>query len=522
MPARAGDMTTEVLVVGAGPAGLTLAHELTRRGVRVRLIDAKTGPAVTSRAIATHPRTLEIYDQMGVAEAMVSHGERIGAFTLFQNGTRLTRLEADYDEMPTRFPFTLCIDQVLTESVLRESLARLGVRIEWGVSLEDFEQDDECVQALLRHESGAEETVRVPYLAGCDGGHSVVRKKLGLRLEGESAETWLIADAVVDVGLPRDSIYWIRNQGLTMMLVPMSGENRWRLLDTAKVDHGADPAAVAARFSREMTAGLGSEVRVHTPEWISVFTFQQRMVAQMRVGRCFVTGDAAHVHSPASGQGMNTGIQEAYNLAWKLAMVVRGQAGERLLDTYAAERVPVGKALLRSTKKATYLVQLKNSVAGWLLPVVFGVVRTFPWVRVRMQREILGGISGLNLTYADSDLTLAAGESTGPRPGERITKVPATVTTTETWRDLDADLKTGRWLLAVAPGAETEAALVAKTTDTWLTVRTLGPGPVLVALGLTDGAWLLVRPDGYVSARGDRLTADSLTQATTRAHIKGS
>ncbi|WP_205826336.1 FAD-dependent oxidoreductase [Microbispora catharanthi] len=512
---------TEVLVVGAGPAGLTLAHELARRGVRVRVVDAKQGPAETSRAIATHPRTLEIYEQMGVAGRMVGRGERVQAFTLFQNGRRLTRLEADYDEMPTRFPFTLCIDQVLTEEVLRDAVRAQGVEIEWGVRLEDFEQDEHRVRAALRHDSGASEAVAVDYLVGCDGGHSTVRKKLGLELLGESAETWLIADATIDVDVPRNSIYWVRNRGLTMMMAPMSGERRWRLLDTVNVEHGTDPATVAERFSRELSAGLGRRVRVDEPTWTSVFTFQQRMVPRMRVGRCFVAGDAAHVHSPASGQGMNTGIQEAYNLAWKLAMALRGHAEDRLLDTYAAERVPVGAALLKSTRKATFLVQLKNSVAGWLLPIVFTVVRTVPPVRKKLQREILGGISGLNLTYADSPLTVAGPDRDGgPRPGERITKLPAHVTSGPEWPQMQADLAAARWLLLAGPGSADLADELSAKAGEWLTVRVLRPDSRLGRhLGIAAGGWVLVRPDGYVCAAGAELTAGRLSAALTSVGV---
>jgi NADPH-dependent dioxygenase len=504
----------EVLVVGAGPAGLTMAHELRRRDLRVRLVDAQPGPAATSRAIATHPRTLEIYDQMGVASAMISQGERIQAFTLYQNGHRLTRLDADYDEMPTRYPFTLCIDQVRTERVLRDAVRAQGTDVEWGIRLIDFEQDGDRVRATLRHPTGDREIVEADYLVGCDGGHSTVRRKLGLQLIGESAETWLIADATVDVDLPRNSIYWVRHHGLTMMLVPRSGTGRWRLLDTGDVQHGADPDAVAARFSRELSAGLGRPVRVSQPTWVSVFTFQQRMVPQMRVGRCFVAGDAAHVHSPASGQGMNTGIQESYNLAWKLAAVLRGQAGDRLLDSYAAERVPVGRALLKSTRKATYLVQMKCSIAGWLLPALFAVVRAVPVIRKRMQREILGGISGLNLRYTESPLTApgTAAGSAGPQPGTRITDLPAAATAGAGWTALDKALRANCWLLIVGNGADPVAG------TGWLRVHPVRDDPALTTgLGLDDGGWLLVRPDGYVCARGTELLGSPWSAALARA-----
>lgn len=520
-----------MLVVGAGPVGLTAAYELTRRGVRVRLVDGAAGPATTSRAIATHPRTMETYDQIGVLDEMLARSRRITAFTVFQNGRRLARLDADYTGSPTRFPFTVTIDQVTTEDVLRTALARLGVRPEWGIRLETFSQGAQGVTATLRHADGTAESVDVPWLIGADGGHSTVRKVLGLPLIGESNETWLLADATVETELPPNSIYLIRAEGGTLMMAPMPGENRWRMLDTVDVDYGGDGEAVAARFARKLSAGLGHQVRVARPGWVSVFTAQQRMVPSMRAGRAFVAGDAAHVHSPASGQGMNTGIQEAYNLAWKLAMVLRGQADDALLDTYGTERVPIGRALLGSTKRATQLVALKNTLAGLALPVVFGLVRRLAPLRVKMQRTALGRVSGLNVGYPESPLTVAAGaDPRGPRPGERIGQVLPERAAATGWCELFEELRDVRWTLLVhegGPATERAAREAASAYDPFLSVRTVGaPGSDEGTYPLADpdhalrddlctvpGGWLLVRPDGYVAARGTALTERALAAA---------
>jgi NADPH-dependent dioxygenase len=513
----------DVLVAGAGPVGLTMAHELARRGLRVRLVDAAAGPVTTSRAIATHPRTLEIYDAMGVIDEVLARGRRIRAFTIVKDGHRLARLDADYRTMPTRYPYTVIIEQVHTEAVLRQAVAKLGVEVEWGVRLEELAQDESGVRARLRRPDGTVEDTEVPWLVGCDGGHSTVRKQLGLALIGDSRETWMLADASVTCDLPPDSIYWIQSSGQALMMVPLAGDGRWRLLDTADVRPDAPPDEIAVHFGRKLTAGTGHTVTVADPEWVSVFTFQQRMVPSMRVGRCFVAGDAAHVHSPASGQGMNTGIHEAFNLAWKLALVARGQAGEELLDSYSAERVPIGGALLGSTRRATFLVQLKNSVAGLLLPAVFAVVRTVRPVRLRLQRKMLGGMSGLNLAYPDSPLTVPAehGEGRGPRPGQRVTTAIADPLDPG-GRALAEELRDPRWTLLVAAGKPETTAVAVDAQgryDDRLSVRVLagsgvhhsGPGgrllpdpggTVTADLGLTPGTWLLVRPDGYLLTRG--------------------
>ncbi|MFE7840155.1 FAD-dependent oxidoreductase [Streptomyces sp. NPDC057474] len=531
----------EVLVAGAGPVGLTAAHELARRGLRVRLVDAAPGPSPTSRAVAVHPRTLETFDQMGTVDGILRHGRENRAFTMYASGRRLVRLDADYASMPTRYPYTVIIEQTRTEAVLRAAVARLGVDVEWGVKLAGFEQDDRTVRARLTHADGTEETCAVPWLVGCDGGRSTVRKALGLPLIGRSRDTWMLADAPVHADLPPDSIYWVHTGGQALMMVPYARAGHWRLLDTAPGT--PDATGAAHRFAAKLSQGLGTDVRVGDPEWTSVFTFQQRMVPRMHEGRVFVAGDAAHVHSPASGQGMNTGIQEAYNLAWKLATVQRGYARAELLATYGEERVPVGKALLGSTRTATFLVQFKNALASVALPVVLGVVRTVPPLRRAVQRKVLGGMSGLRLAYTTSSLTTGAGPEPVPivtpdassvmiprprhvpAPGERAACAAVAGDA------LARELRDVRWTLLVAPGGHGADGVPLRTaTDAaarygaWLSVRCVGsaagPGPLpdpggalSRALGLAAGAWVLVRPDGYLAARGDRLTRHTLAQA---------
>ncbi|WP_210589290.1 FAD-dependent oxidoreductase [Streptomyces sp. GESEQ-35] len=532
------------VVVGAGPVGLTAAHELARRGVRVRLVDAAPGPARTSRAVAVHPRTLETFAQLGVVDALLERGRRNRAFTMYSGGHRLVRLEADYSTMPTSYPYTLIVSQTDTEAVLREAVARLGVEIEWGVRLTGFEQDTDGVRIRLRDADGAEESARTSWLVGCDGGHSTVRKLLGLELTGETSETWMLADAPVDTDLPPDTIYWTHTGGHALMMVPYARDGHWRLLDTAPAPDGG-----AARLGARLSKGLGREVRVGEPEWTSVFTFQQRMVQRMHDGRVFVAGDAAHVHSPASGQGMNTGVQEAYNLAWKIAQVDQGNAGPALLDTYSEERVPIGEALLGSTRTATFLVQLKNLLASAALPVVFAVVRTVPALRRAIQRKVLGGMSGLRIEYGESSLNSVESyvhvvgvgpvvlsgtvPTPTPWPGRRITEAQVHDPESPGCRALHDELRDPRWTLLLAEGGTGPgdtpvgvAVTAAVQYGEWLSVRTVGgkdadgPAPLAdpdarlrTALGLAPGCWVLVRPDGYVAARGSQLTRSVLDGA---------
>ncbi|WP_152354276.1 FAD-dependent monooxygenase [Brachybacterium subflavum] len=561
------DHDVDVLVAGAGPVGLMAAVNLARSGVSVRLVDAARGPATTSRALGAHARSLEVYDQIGILGEIAPHGTRVNAFVRHETeGT--DRLDFDFGDLATRFPFMLNVDQVIIERALRAAAAMLGVEIEWGTTLESFEQDADGVTAALRHRadpgpgadagstvqsdtSATSETVRARYLWGCDGGHSTVRKALGLPLTGESAHTWLIADAVVHTDVDRDGVHWMFPEGGALMLFPFPEAGTWRLLDTTGEGDPSDPEQIARQFSTKLTQALGRETVVEQPSWVSRFTIQQRAVPAMHVGRCFVSGDAAHVHSPASGQGLNTGVQEAYNLAWKLAMVLRGQADASLLDTYDAERVPVGQALLASTSRvmATVMVDDPTSATTQEAPAGAGAEveadadADAERRHEEFERGLIRGMSGLAIGYPDSALTIASGDPdptraadgpTGPRPGERIGQVWAHEAQSPGWTMLRAALRTPAWHLIVREGAR--GAVDAAGLPDWLeTVALVGRGgsgadrpsdpgafrgttissargaahripdaDALVSdtLALADEEWILVRPDGYLSARG--------------------
>jgi NADPH-dependent dioxygenase len=487
-------MNADAIVVGAGPAGLTAAVALIRQGLRVRVIDSAAGPAGTSRAIAMHARTLETYDQLGLADELHGHSLVTDAFSMHRKGRRMVRFGPEYSELPTRYPFTLLIEQTSTERVLRDALEKQDVHVEWGTRLDDLDELDDGVLAHVKTPDGTAGRIRATWLIGCDGGHSTVRKLLGIPLIGDSSETWLISDAVVDMDVPRDSLHWLQAGTGTVMAVPLPGPGRWRLLDTVDVDDGP---GVTDRFEAKLSAGFGTKVKVCQLDWVSVFTIQQRMVPTMRSGRCFVAGDAAHVHSPASGQGMNTGIQDAVNLAWKLAMVTRGLAHERLLDSYSAERVPIGRALLTATSKATAIVALKSALAAAAMPPAFTVIRNVPTLRHRIERKVMRGMTGLAIAYPDSPLTTQGPAGPGPRPGERLTQVTRErAAGSAGWREILAQLRDPRWTLLTFDPWQAPAE-----HSSWLCVHAPEDpdGSLRADLG---GGWLLIRPDGYLTARG--------------------
>ncbi|CAM3181340.1 NADPH-dependent dioxygenase [Deinococcus saxicola] len=417
------------------------------------------------------------------------------------------------------------IDQVITERVLRGHAASAEAHVEWNTRLESFQQDAEGVTVMLRSgdgEDAAQETVRANYLWGCDGGRSTVRKLLGLPLKGETAATWLTADAIVHTNLERDTIHSLSSPSGALMMFPFPDPNKWRLLDTSGEGELEQPEQIARQFSAKLSQALEREIVVDPPTWTAKFTIQQRAVPAMHVGRCFVSGDAAHVHSPASGRGLNTGIQDAYNLAWKLAMVVHGQADAVLLETYDAERVRIGQALLTSTGAVTNSAMADTARNTQNSDQVF-------------IRQLIWNASGLNIAYTDSPLTVPDDEpGKGPRPGQRLTQISAADAQSPGWIVLRALLRTSAWHLLVFAGSglsTTQDQVSAATAPDWLEKVTISPrrlngeahgvwdsdGRVQDTLAATAGDWILVRPDGYLSARGsgDTSLRDALGQLTS-------
>ena len=332
---------TRVLIVGAGPAGLTLALDLARRGIAFRLIDAAEAPFPGSRGKGIQPRTLEILEDLGVIDQILAAGSaypklriHLGPFSL-RAGSLGGRREPT-ESVP--YPNLWMVPQSRTESIMRDRLAALGAHVEFGKALLSFQQDDRGVQATL----STGDIVRSEFLAGCDGGRSTVRKLLGLSLEGEALDAKPMLVAEVDVeGLGREDWHiWPLAGGSPVALCPLPGTTLFQL--TAKAQTiGSDIERAVHRITGHRS------VRV---SWSSIYRPAVRMVNRFRAGRVFLAGDAAHVHPPTGGQGLNTGVQDAYNLGWKLAHVLGG-GPDSLLDTYEAERLPVAAAVLGLSKR---------------------------------------------------------------------------------------------------------------------------------------------------------------------------
>lgn len=348
----------DVLIVGAGPTGLTLAAQLQRYGLRFRIIDKLVDRGRESRALAVQARSLEILQQIGCADALVARGNTTARVMIHFDDRALVEVPlGDVDASDTRFPFILFVSQAETEAVLIHHLHSTGVVIERGVELLGAEASGSDRVCVLRHSDGRDERILSKYVVGCDGAHSTVRKLAGIPFEGDAyPQDFLLGDLEVDGPLDRHSINaFPRGPGLAIFF-PLGEPRSWRVIamavDQRKPTWEEVPAvATLSELQSIVDAATGGSLRLRDPAWITRFRLHHRQTQHYRAGSLFLAGDAAHIHSPVGAQGMNTGIQDAWNLGWKLALVVQGIARTDLLDSYEAERWPVGRFLLRVTDR---------------------------------------------------------------------------------------------------------------------------------------------------------------------------
>src|SRR5215469_3247924 len=351
---------TDVLIVGAGTVGLMLACELSRRDIAFRIIDTVSDFPQTSRANGLHPRSMEVLDNLGVADQVVARGYPVNGVSMRQGEHELFRFALTLDQSGHPAPrpdqpyrVAVMVNQAEVEGVLREKLAALGRQVERQRELRGFEETPGGLVVQVADAASEEvERVAVKWLVGCDGAHSTVRQLLQLPMEGEEyPEHLVLADVHLQGNLPQGvTIMWMNDQGF-LAGAPFREPGLWRLMAVVTPDAAGNvPQASVELFQRLLVERAGdTTTRLGEPVWLSNFVVHHRMVSHYRKGRVFVAGDAAHIHSPAGGQGMNTGMQDAFNLGWKLALAVSGTAPEGLLDTYEAERLPVAQHVLKET-----------------------------------------------------------------------------------------------------------------------------------------------------------------------------
>jgi 2-polyprenyl-6-methoxyphenol hydroxylase-like FAD-dependent oxidoreductase len=392
----------EVLIAGAGPVGLALALELERFGIRFRVVEKKAERSTTSKALGLQPRLSEVFAILGVAGQFFARGfDGVCALNLRSGAKKLLTIVLQFPPnlagREALQPRLIMIPQSVTEEILETTLAERGHLVERRRELVGFSQDRDSVSALIHGEGGGPETIRAKFLVSCEGAHSVVRKQAGFTFTGATFPLrTLLADVTIDWNLPENEVHtWFHRDGAFAAL-PFGGQ-KWRLIAECAEDPGdASPEVTLEQVQALMIQRTGmKDVRVRDPLWLSDFRINARMVDRFRAGRVFVAGDAAHIHSPAGGQGIATGIQDAANLAWKLAAFLREGAPDSLLDTYDEERKPIAREVLQRTSAVTSILFALNPIAGFVRERLLVPVLRRPFV----QRRMFAKLSQLEMNY---------------------------------------------------------------------------------------------------------------------------
>jgi len=401
-------MTTrrDVLIVGAGPTGLVLALWLKRLGVNPRIIDKTAEPGTTSRALAVQARTLELYRQLDLTETVLAQGHKIPAINLWVKGEQKARMGfGSVGEGLTPYPFLHIFPQDQHERLLIKRLEELGVSVERRTELLGYTEGEDCVVARLRGVDGQEESCEATYVAGCDGARSLVRETMGTGFPGGTyRQVFYVADVDLKGAVANGELHIDLDEADFLAVFPLEGAGRARFIGTVRGERADNPETL--RFEDVSSKAIENmKVEVEKVNWFSTYRVHHRVTDHFRKGRAFLLGDAAHVHSPAGGQGMNTGIGDAVNLAWKLQSVLTGRAPDALLDSYDAERSKFARRLVATTDKvftfATADGRLADVLRTRIAPIVMPRLIGFDFAREYLFRTV----SQIMLNYRDGPLS---------------------------------------------------------------------------------------------------------------------
>lgn len=394
------DKPLDVLVVGAGPVGLFCANELTRHGLRCRIIEKKNHLSEHSKALGIHIRTMDVMADGDFLDEMFAEGLKINQVCFKSKGKELVR--ASFEGVKAKWRFILDLPQNETEAILYKGLVEKGIFVEWEAELIDLRQEKGSVHATLKKGEHTEE-ITASWLIACDGAHSTVRHLSQLDFVGAPyKQHWWLADLKIDWHLPPDSMYAYLHADGPLACFPITG-NRYRLVMTTPLNQDKTPTLedITAAFNQRSS----DKAQLSNPIWLTQFNLHHRQIQHYRRDRVFLAGDAAHIHSPIGGQGLNTGLQDIYNLVWKLALVEKGMAKETILDSYHAERYAVGASVLKKTDAMTRMILLKNPLLILLRNTLMSFMMSFPVIR----NKLATNIAGLDISYARSPIVMKSG-----------------------------------------------------------------------------------------------------------------
>ncbi|HXV39904.1 MAG TPA: FAD-dependent monooxygenase [Steroidobacteraceae bacterium] len=517
--------STEVLVVGAGPTGLMLATQLGRRGIRAKIIDRHTGPAEQTRAMGVHARTLEIYEKLGIAGRALELGRVMEAGNIWVRGRPKARIPLGVmGKGVSRYPFMLMLGQDDNERILGDRLRDFGVAVQWQTELLALERQPDHVVAQLRGPDGSVRTVTARYVAGCDGARSAVRELSGIGFPGAPYEhVFFVADTeATGPMVPGELNVYMWHDGFHLYF-PMRGADHWRVIGILPQELRAKEGVTFEDVMPSLRGEGGGQIEFRSCAWFSTYRIHHRVTERFRSGRCFLLGDAAHVHSPMGAQGMNTGLQDAYNLAWKLALVVNGQAGDALLDSYEAERLPVAQRLLGTTDRAFQFVVSKNRIGSLFRTRILPNVAAFAMSREAARRIAFRTLSQTGIAYHRSPLSQALGglAKDSPQPGDRFPWLHLRLRAGRAREDLFQCLDDTRFnLLVFGQPARVEALNLPADLLAVHEIADDGENAdELARVGIKGPAFYLLRPDGHVGLAGTRLDMSSVMRWFASAHL---
>jgi 2-polyprenyl-6-methoxyphenol hydroxylase-like FAD-dependent oxidoreductase len=501
----------DVLIVGAGPTGLMLANQLVRRGVRALIVDRNPGPSIRTKALGVQARTLEIYSRLGIAERALELGTRAVGANMWVGARRAARVPlGDIGRDLSPYPFLLILGQDDNERLLGDALRDRDIDVQWNTELVDLAQNADHARATLERADGSTQQIDASWIAGCDGPRSTVRSLCNIEFPGAPYEhVFFVADTRMAGPMVAGELNIYLWRGGFHLLFPMRGSDHWRVVGIVPPElRGRDDLEFEAVLPTVRTV-VGPALSLQACSWFSTYRIHHRRAERFRAGRCFLLGDAAHIHSPVGAQGMNTGLQDAYNLAWKLALVSAGRAGARLLDTYEAERVPVAARLLRTTDRMFSAAVSDGWLAGLVRTQVFTKLVAFAMGRERMRRLAFLTISQTGIRYPDSPLSqMLEGLPDGaPRAGDRFPWLRLECSPSGDAVDLYAALDDTRFNLIVIGQAGLPAD--PPELDGLMLTHRVADDPVndreLARARIPKPSFYLLRPDGHVGLAGTRL-----------------